>query len=79
MKCREVVELMTDYLEGALTAPDRERFEQHIVGCDGCRAYLQQLRLTLRAMRSFEATPIPERVQKELVQAFRSWRLTGSP
>ena len=79
MKCREVVELMTDYLEGALTSLDRERFEQHIAGCDGCRAYLQQLRLTLRAMRSFEATPIPERVQKELVQAFRSWRLTGSP
>ena len=79
MKCREVVELMTDYLEGGLSPQDRERFEQHIAGCDGCRAYLQQLRLTLRAMRSFEATPIPERVQKELVQAFRSWRLTGSP
>jgi len=51
MKCREVVELMTDYLEGALTAPDRERFEQHIVGCDGCRAHLQQRRLTLLIAR----------------------------
>ena len=74
MKCREVVELMTDYLEGALTAADRERFEQHIVGCDGCRAYLQQLRLTLRAMRSVEGVPIPDRVQTELVRAFRNWR-----
>jgi len=74
MKCREVVELMTDYLEGALTAPDRERFEQHIVGCDGCRAYLQQLRLTLRAMRSVKSVPIPDRVQTELVRAFRNWR-----
>ena len=40
MKCREVVELMTDYLEGALSAIDRHRFEEHIAGCDGCRAYL---------------------------------------
>ena len=77
MKCREVVELMTDYLEGALTSLDRERFEQHIAGCDGCRAYLQQLRLTLRAMRSFEDVPMPEHVQEELVQAFRGWRSTS--
>ena len=78
MKCREVVELMTDYLEGALTSHDRERFEQHIAGCDGCRAYLRQLRLTVRAMRSFEDAPIPERVQEELVQAFRNWKQTSS-
>lgn len=77
MKCREVVELMTDYLEGVLPSHDRERFEQHIAGCDGCRAYLAQLRATLLAMRRFEEAPIPERVQEELVQAFRDWRSTS--
>lgn len=77
MKCREVVELMTDYLEGALPSQERERFEQHIAGCDGCRAYLVQLRATLRAMRTFEDVPIPERVQEELVRAFRDWRSTS--
>jgi len=77
MKCREVVELMTDYLEGTLAARDRERFEQHFSGCDGCRAYLAQLRAMLRAMKSFEDVPIPHRVQEELVQAFRDWRATG--
>jgi len=44
MNCRQVVELMTDYLEGALSAVERARFEDHIAGCDGCRAYLAQLR-----------------------------------
>ena len=44
MNCRQVVELMTDYLEGALSAIDRARFEQHIAGCDGCTAYLAQMR-----------------------------------
>ena len=77
MRCREVVELMTDYLEDALPARDRERFEQHIAGCDGCRAYLAQLRATLRAMTSFEDVAIPERVQEELVRAFRDWRSTS--
>ena len=46
MNCRQVVELMTDYLDGALSAGDRARFEEHMAGCDGCRAYLAQLRTT---------------------------------
>ena len=74
MKCRDVVELMTDYLEGALSARDRERFEEHIAGCNGCRAYLEQLRLTLKAVSRLADEPIPEKVQLELTAAFRTWR-----
>lgn len=44
MTCRQVVELMTEYLEEPLPAADRQRFEQHLVGCDGCIRYLEQLR-----------------------------------
>jgi len=75
MNCRQVVELMTAYLEGALSPSDRARFEEHIAGCDGCTAYLAQLRMTLRVVGRLAHEPIPEPIQSELVDAFRSWRL----
>jgi anti-sigma factor RsiW len=75
MNCRQVVELMTAYLEGTLSPRDRARFEEHIAGCDGCTAYLAQLRMTMRAIGKLSAEPIPELIQRELVDAFRSWRL----
>ena len=74
MTCRQVVELMTDYLEGALSAVERARFEDHIAGCDGCRAYLAQLRTTRRVLGRLADEPVPAAVEKELLAAFRSWR-----
>ena len=74
MKCREMVELMTDYLEGALSARDRARFEEHIAGCDGCTAYLEQMRETMRLAGRIPDDPIPQRVQDELLRAFRNWK-----
>jgi anti-sigma factor RsiW len=74
MNCRQVVELMTAYLEGALSAADRARFEEHIAGCDGCTAYLAQMRMTMRVVGRLAEEPVPEVLQKELVGAFRSWR-----
>lgn len=78
MRCIEVVELMTEYLEGTLADSDRARFEEHISGCDGCRAYLEQLRLTLRLLRDTADVPVPESVERELVEAFRDWRRSGA-
>lgn len=74
MTCREVVELMTDYLEGALSAVERARFEEHIAGCDGCTAYLAQLQTARRITGRLADEPIPAAVEKELLEAFRSWR-----
>jgi anti-sigma factor RsiW len=74
MTCRQVVELMTDYLDGALSAGDRARFEEHIAGCDGCTAYLAQLRTTRDAVGRLAQEPIPKTVEDELVKAFRSWK-----
>ncbi|HEV2027654.1 MAG TPA: zf-HC2 domain-containing protein [Candidatus Dormibacteraeota bacterium] len=74
MNCRQVVELMTDYIEGTLPADDRARFEEHIAGCDGCRAYLAQMRVTRRIIGSLADVPIPETVERELLEAFRNWR-----
>jgi anti-sigma factor RsiW len=76
MTCRQVVELMTDYLEGALSAVDRARFEEHIAGCDGCRAYLAQLSTTRRVLRKLADERIPPDLQAELLKAFQSWKST---
>ena len=48
LSCQELVELVTDYLEGALPEADRDRLEEHIAGCDGCRDYIAQMRTTER-------------------------------
>jgi anti-sigma factor RsiW len=74
MTCRQVVELMTDYLEGTLPAADRARFEEHIAGCDGCRAYLAQLRTTRDVIGRIADEPMPAQVERELIEAFQNWR-----
>ena len=74
MKCRDVVELMTDYLEGALSPADAARFEEHIAGCDGCRAYLEQMRATRRLTGRLADERVPDALREELVAAFRTWR-----
>jgi anti-sigma factor RsiW len=73
LPCREVVELVTDYLEGALDARDRERVEHHLGGCDGCAAYLDQMRLTLRLAGRIEPEEIDPVFRKRLMEAFRGW------
>jgi anti-sigma factor RsiW len=74
MTCRQVVELMTDYIEGNLSAAERARFEEHISGCDGCRAYLAQLQTTRKVLGTIADEPVPAAVERDLLEAFRSWR-----
>jgi anti-sigma factor RsiW len=77
MTCRQVVELMTDYLDDALSAGDRARFEEHMIGCDGCRAYLAQLRTTREVVGRLAEESVPKTLEDELVKAFRNWK--GKP
>jgi anti-sigma factor RsiW len=72
--CREVVELMTDYLDNSLSPRDRARFEQHLSGCDGCTAYLAQLRAARTLMGRSAVEPVPELMRAELVKAFKTWK-----
>jgi anti-sigma factor RsiW len=65
---------MTEYLDGALSAADRARFDEHMQGCDGCRAYLAQLRTARILMGRVAAEPVPEPLKVELMNAFRSWK-----
>jgi anti-sigma factor RsiW len=74
MNCRQVVELMTDYLEGALSPADRRRFEAHISGCDGCTEYLRQLRTAMSLAKKLGEEPIPAELEADLLRAFRDWK-----
>ena len=74
LTCRELVELVTDYLEGRLARDERARFEMHLCYCDGCAAYLQQIRQVKEAAgRLAEASIAPE-ARDALLAAFRSWK-----
>jgi anti-sigma factor RsiW len=74
LACRELVELVTDYLEGALPAPERARVDRHLAGCDGCSAYLEQMRVTLRALGSIPEETISDDARETLLVAFRDIR-----
>jgi anti-sigma factor RsiW len=73
LACRDIVELVTAYLEDALDARDRERFEEHLVFCDGCGAYLEQMRTTIAATGRLDDALSPE-LETRLLEAFRGWR-----
>jgi anti-sigma factor RsiW len=74
LTCRELVELVTDYLEGAMTPEDRDRFEQHLVLCDGCSSYLEQMRTTIALAGSLSEEAIPDDAQERLLTTFRDWK-----
>ena len=74
MPCRELVEVITDYLEDALPHDDRRRFEAHLDECDACRDYVEQFEHTIALSGRVEAKQLPAGLQDELLTAFRAWR-----
>ena len=73
LSCQEFVELVTDYLEGALGPADLRRFEQHIHGCAGCTRYLEQLRATIRIVGAITTDDLSQEMERELLAAFSDW------
>jgi predicted anti-sigma-YlaC factor YlaD len=71
--CRQAVELVTDYLEGALTKRARRRFETHLKGCANCRAYLDQMRSIIEVSGSVKADDLTPDALSELVELYRRW------
>lgn len=79
LACRELVELVTDYLEGRLPEDDRARFDEHLAGCDGCGTYLAQLRQVVAVAGALEEEAIPPDARDALLRAFRGWKRPGGP
>jgi anti-sigma factor RsiW len=74
MTCREVVERATDYFEAGLPADASERFAAHVARCDGCQAYLRQVRITVDIVHTVAAPgPVDPTA---LLADFRRWRDT---
>lgn len=76
LSCQEVVELVTDYLEGALDAADLRRFEEHLAGCENCTAYLKQLRQTIEVTGTLTLDDLTPEMESELLETFSEWKRT---
>jgi anti-sigma factor RsiW len=77
ISCQELVELVTDYLEGALSPEDRTRFEAHVGTCDGCGAYLAEMRETIRLVGRLEPARISPEAERAIREAFRGFFRTN--
>ena len=74
LSCQELVELVTDYLEDALSPGERARFEDHIGRCGKCTVYLEQMRLTIRMVGELTPETISSEAEQVLLEAFRDWK-----
>ena len=74
LSCQELVELVTAYLDDALSPGDRARFEAHIADCDGCRGYLEQIRVTIALSGRLVPEQLDPAAKATLLDAFRDWR-----
>jgi anti-sigma factor RsiW len=74
LTCQELVELVTDYLEDALPAAARTRFDDHIARCTGCTRYLEQMRLTISTLGRLREDDLSTSARDDLLAAFRTWK-----
>jgi anti-sigma factor RsiW len=72
--CQQVVELVTDYLEGSLSAADHRRFEAHLADCPHCTEYLAQIRETIRLAGRVEPEDLTPAMRTDLTDLYRRWR-----
>jgi anti-sigma factor RsiW len=72
--CQQAVELVTDYLEGALSRRDRRRFEAHLRACPNCSTYLEQMRRTIQIAGAIEPEELTPAARQDLIDLYRRWR-----
>lgn len=79
LTCRELIELVTDYLEEALDERERTRFEAHLAVCDGCRDYLDQMRRTITLLGRPSPQSLTAADRERLLTFFRALRKPAAP
>jgi anti-sigma factor RsiW len=75
ISCQEVVEVVTDYIEGKLSPEDVAIFEAHLAICDGCQYYLDQIRITIATVGRIEDEAVPAELRDTVLGAFRNRRV----
>ena len=73
MTCRQVTQLVTEYLEGKLSWKDAVRFQLHVGMCRHCRRYLRDMKVTVRVLGRLPAAAIPSDTMDALMERFRNW------
>jgi anti-sigma factor RsiW len=74
LTCKELVELITGYLEGTLRGRRLRRFESHLAACDGCTRYVAQMEMTIRATGTLTEEQVTDEQRSVLLAAFRDWK-----
>jgi anti-sigma factor RsiW len=74
VRCQEVVDILTDFLEGAMPPAERIRLEQHLAMCEGCMNYLEQLRTSIHLLGGLDDDAVPPAAVAELLDKFRAWK-----
>ena len=74
LRCREVVELVSDYLEGRLRGADRTLFEHHASWCRWCSDYLREMRATVGAAAKLRRDGLPKELEEAFLHLYREWR-----
>jgi anti-sigma factor RsiW len=74
LTCKELVELATEYLSQAMAADDRARFEQHLLTCPPCTAYLDQMKKTVAITGGLEGGALSSETERDLMELFRRWK-----
>ena len=78
LSCRELVKLVTDYLENALPPAERVRFEEHLIACPGCQTHLEQMRQTIDVLGRVTEESLEPAARDQLLDLFRNWK-RGEP
>jgi predicted anti-sigma-YlaC factor YlaD len=73
--CQQAVQLVTDYLEGALSRSQRRRFEAHLAGCPDCPEYLAQMRALVALAGTITPDDLTPRIRGEFISLYRRWRV----
>ena len=79
LSCREIADLITDYLEGALTFSQLIRFHMHLGLCFACRNFLKQMKYTVLTLHQLPSEPVSPHVKEELLTRFRNWKASVPP
>ncbi len=74
LNCQQITELVTDFVEGRMSLGTRMRFRMHVGMCKHCKAYLQQMRITIETVGQLPDEPMPTDVRDELLRRFRTWK-----
>jgi predicted anti-sigma-YlaC factor YlaD len=79
LTCKEVVELVTEYLENVLLPGLHKQLEEHVADCPGCTNYIEQVQLTVGMLQQLAQEPVFPETKQKLLEVFRYWKQSSSP